>query len=230
MTRRPLTAFQFVAWLAQWMYWMVNGTANVIRDILNVRGRAAGAVFVLFCAISIAFAVVQSEFGWTWQLLSFEGRAAGWRKRLQERAVRSIRGDMEFLRTGAACVPAAAAVAAVTSVLVGPELAIAGLYLDASVETAPPGRCDFEQLAMSDAAPSGLQHSTHSNPAAISRVAAWLNTAAQTIPIIAIDASDGLIRPVVGRSNWLLGEAVYPRAQYVSFPRLWGGSNGSSGN
>ena len=71
-TSLPLTAFQFVAWLAQWMYWLVNRMANVIRDVLNVRGRAAGAVFVLFCAAWIAFAVVQSGFGWTWQLLSFE--------------------------------------------------------------------------------------------------------------------------------------------------------------
>jgi hypothetical protein len=69
----------------------------------------------------------------------------------------------------------AALVAALTSFLIGPELTLAGLCMEVSVESAPPGRCDFVQLSMEDAPPSQLHHSRHSNPAAIKYVASWLH-------------------------------------------------------
>ena len=180
-TSLPLTAFQFVAWLAQWLYWFVNGTANVIRDVLDIGKGSPSRIRSFLCRLDCGRGCAVG-FRLDLELLSFE---AAWQ--IGEKAWKNALSAAFvaiWSSSGLALLAylLAAGVAAVTSVLVGPELAIAGLYLDASVETAPPGRCDFEQLSMSDAAPSGLQHSTHSNPAAISRVAAWLNTAAQTTP------------------------------------------------
>jgi hypothetical protein len=181
-TSLPLTAFQFVAWLGQWVYWFFDRVAHMIRAVLDGRGKLAVGALALFLAICLVFAVFRSGYGWTSQLLSSEAlwqiaEAAG--KNAVSAAFAGMVGS-----SGLALLAylLAAGVTALTSVLVGPELAIAGLYLDASVETALPGRCDFEQLSWGDAAPSGLQHATHSNPAAISHVAGWLRTAAQKGP------------------------------------------------
>jgi hypothetical protein len=76
----------------------------------------------------------------------------------------------------------AALIAAPTSFLVGRELVVAGLYLDVDVETAPPGRCQMVQLATHMGGTS-LQHSTHSNRAAIRYVAAWLASRARSQPV-----------------------------------------------
>ncbi len=182
-TSLPLTAFQFFAWLAQWVYWFVNGAANLIQDLLgsnsgrelsDARRKAAAVTLVLLCVVCFALAVFQSDYGWTVDLLSFEATWQVGKTAWNNALAASFAGIMGSSGLALLAYLFAAGVAALTSVLVGPELAIAGLYMDASVETAPPGRCDFEQLSMSDAAPSKLQHATHSNAAAIARVAAWL--------------------------------------------------------
>ena len=181
-TTLPLTAFQFVAWLTQWVYWLVNGVANLMQDLLGssrrelsaARRKAAGWTLLLLCVVSFAFAVYQSGYGWSWDLLSFDAIQKVGGKAWSNALAASFTAITGSSGVALLAYLLAASVAALTSFLVGPELVIAGLYMDASVETAPPGRCDFEQLSMSDAGPSKLQHATQSNPAAIARVAAWL--------------------------------------------------------
>lgn len=212
-TTLPLTFFQFIGWAAQWVSWFFHKFAEIVMTVSNnllgfgnhrnVESQGGGepkesppidknrsrlwwtvgsAGYSFACLI---FAAYRYGDGISWSVIFFD-----FSPRLFFYTV--LVGSTPILV--AICTAAglalmlyvlAAVVAAATSLLVGPELAVAGLFMEVSVESAPPGACDFVQLSMADCPPSELHHSTHSHPAAITYVASWLHALSERQVVLA---------------------------------------------
>jgi hypothetical protein len=227
-TTLPLTFFQFMGWTGQWVWQFFDRIAEVVKlatdnlftfgDAQKVSARKAlrasserersrqfwikTAALAYFTACRIAAAIV-TDVGISWRLFLFLNESP----RLFFYTILFITVPliaMVFIAGGVALVMYVCAgfLTGITSLLVGPELAIAGLFMDVFVESAPAGRCDFFQLpaeassnesaslegharddheAKKEATRSAtrLRHSTHSDPNAINYVATWLCDKAQ---------------------------------------------------
>ncbi len=213
-TTLPLTFFQFLGWAAQWVSWLFRRIAGIAMTVSNVVvgidksetaksqtdsepeksastdnkhqrplwASLASLAYAIFCAIFAAY-YFGNGISWSLLFLDFSPRLMIYTVLVAITPVLVIVCTTSALALVVSM--SAALVAAVTSFLVGPELALAGFFYDASVESAPPGRCDFVQLSMADIPPSQLHHSTHSHPTAVRHVALWLRALSEHQPAAA---------------------------------------------
>jgi hypothetical protein len=200
-TTLPLTLLQCLGWGGQWAYWFSHQLARLTskgtdvvmapdtdtpdtstKDQTPKGGQREGrplwiqlAPFVYAVGCYLLTAHWYGD-GITWRLLlpwnELSPRLMG---HFMSVAVPPLIVAVAVTAGSALIVYALASIlAALTSFLIGPELTVAGLYLDVDVEAAPPGKCDFRQLSVEERAQSKIQHGTHSNPAAIRYVVEWL--------------------------------------------------------
>lgn len=180
----PLTFFQTIGWVCQRVVFQnVARLAAVVHRVwmavLEPKEHQPAAIASLgFAVTCFAFACWWTEEPLSWRLLfptwpSISWEATAWTYGL---AVGIPIASLALIGvTAVSVLEVAAVMAAASSFLVGREMILGGLMFDAYVEAAPPGQYDFIQLPpREDPDFSRMQHSTHSDPAAIEKVAQWL--------------------------------------------------------
>ncbi len=189
-TTLPLTFFQTIGWVCQRVVFqnvarlaaaIHRGWMAVLEPKENLAARIASLVFAFAC---FGFACWWTQEPLSWRLLfpmwpSISLEATAWTCGL---VIGLPIASLALIGvTAVSVLEVAAIMAAASSFLVGREMILGGLMLDAYVEAAPPGQFDFIQLPPPEGPDfSRMQHSTHSDPDAIKKVAQWLESMLKT--------------------------------------------------